>query len=135
MNRFAQEKNSNKDDYDSLPTCESYLLGKMIKSSFIEKDEWASDVLGLIHTDVCGCMSTCVRGGYSYFITFTNDLSRYGYIYLMKHKSESFKIFKQFRNEVEKQTEKDIKTLQSDRGGEYLSSEFLTYLVENGILS
>ena len=92
-------------------------------------------MLGLIHTDVCGPMSTCARGRYSYFITFTNNLSRYGYVYLMKHKSESFEIFKRFHNEVEKQTEKGIKTLRSDRGGEYLFSEFLTYLGENGILS
>ena len=53
----------------------------------------------------------------------------------MKHKSESFEMFKQFCNEVEKQTRKSIKTLRSDRGGEYLSSEFLTYLEKNEILS
>ncbi|KAK8600471.1 hypothetical protein V6N12_050325 [Hibiscus sabdariffa] len=29
------------------------------------------------------------RGGYQYFITFTDDFSRYGYIYLMRHKSEA----------------------------------------------
>ena len=92
-------------------------------------------MLGLIHTDVCGPMSTYFRGGYSYFITFTDDLSRYGYIYLMKHKFESFEIFKRFHNEVEKQTKKNIKTLWSERGGEYLFSEFLTYLGENRILS
>ncbi len=53
----------------------------------------------------------------------------------MRHKSEAFEMFKLYRNEVEKQTEKSIKTLRSDRGGEYLSNEFLTYLGENGILS
>ena len=53
----------------------------------------------------------------------------------MKHKSESFKMFKRYHNEVEKQTGKDIKIFRSDRGGEYLSSEFLTYLEENVILS
>ena len=88
-----------------------------------------------MHSDVCGPMNISTRGGYSYFITFIDDLSRYGYVYLMKHKSESFEMFKRFCNEVEKQTEKNIKTLRSDRGNEYLSSEFLTYLGENGILS
>ena len=96
MNRLAQEKILNKDDYESLPTYESCLLEKMLKSPFTEKDERASDMLGLIHTDVYGPMSIYSRGGYSYFITFTDDLSRYGYIYLMKHKSESFEMFKQF---------------------------------------
>ena len=107
----------------------------MTKSPFTKKDERATELLGLVHTDVCGPMSTSARGGYFYFIAFTDDLSQYGYVYLMKHKSDSFEMFKRFRSEVEKQTGKSIKTLRSDRGGEYLSSEFLTYLGENGILS
>ena len=60
MNKLAQEKILDKDDYKSLLRCESYLLGKMTKSSFTEKDEQASDVLGLVHIDVCGSMSTNV---------------------------------------------------------------------------
>ena len=123
------------DDYESLPTCESCLLGKMTKSPFKRKSERASDVLGLIHTDVCGPMNISIRRGYNYFIMFTDDLSRYTCVYLMKHKSELFKIFKRFRSEVEKQTAKSIKTLQSDQEGEYLISDFLTYLEENEILS
>ena len=74
----------------------------MTKSSFIEKGERASDVLGLIYIDVCRSMNTSTRDGDYYFIMFTNNLSRYGYIYLMKYKSESFEIFKRFHNEVEK---------------------------------
>ncbi len=53
----------------------------------------------------------------------------------MRHKSEIFERFKEFRYEVEKQTEKLIKVLRSDRGGEYLSGEFRDYLKENGIVS
>ena len=45
-------------------------------------------------------MSVEARGGYRYFLTFTDDLSRYGYIYLMKHKSETFEKFKEL-SEVE----------------------------------
>ena len=57
MNRLAEERILGKDDYELLPTCEFCLLEKMTKSSFTEKDERASDVLSLIHTDVCGSMS------------------------------------------------------------------------------
>ena len=74
----------------------------MIKSPFKEKDKQVRDVLGLIHNDVCGPMNVGIRGGYYYFITCTNDLSRYGYVYLMKHKSKSFEMFKRFHSEVEK---------------------------------
>ena len=53
----------------------------------------------------------------------------------MKYKSKAFEKFKEFKNEVEKQLGKIIKTLRSDRGGEYLSQEFLNYLVDHGIQS
>ena len=53
----------------------------------------------------------------------------------MKHKFEVFENFKKFRHKVEKQTKKFFKILRSDRGEEYLSGEFLSYLRENGIVS
>ena len=49
------------DDCETLPTYESYLFGKMTKSPFKEKDERASNILGLIHTDVCGPMNISAR--------------------------------------------------------------------------
>ena len=86
----------------------------MSKSPFTKKGEQASEVLGLIHTDVYGPINISVRDGYVYFTTFIDDLSRYGNVYLMKHKSESFEILKRFHAEVEKQTKKSIKIFQSN---------------------
>ena len=91
--------------------------------------------MGLIHTDVCGPMNTSARRGYMYFIAFIDDFSRYEYIYLMKHKSESFEMFKTFQNEVQNQLGKTIKALRSNRGGEYLSQEFIDHLRSCGIIS
>ena len=82
----------------------------------------------IIHTDVCSPMSIDAHGGYHYFPTFTDDLSRYGYIYLTKHKSETFEKFKEFQSEVENHRNKKIKFLQYDRGGKYLSYEFGLHL-------
>ena len=53
----------------------------------------------------------------------------------MKYKSEVFEKFKEFRYKVEKQIEKSLKILRSDRGGEYLSGEFWNYLKKNGSLT
>ncbi|KAM2048182.1 hypothetical protein ACFX1T_006755 [Malus domestica] len=91
---------------DQMGTCECCLKRKMTKSPFTGKGERATEILGLIHTNVCGPMFTTSRGGFSYYITFTDDHSRFGYVYLMKYKSESFERFKEFKNEVEKQTGK-----------------------------
>ena len=89
-------------DYKSYDTCESCLLGKMTKLPFKRKGERVVRSLDLIHSDVYGLMSIHDRGGFIYFITFINDYSQYGYLYLMKYKSEVFERFKEFRYEVEK---------------------------------
>jgi hypothetical protein len=104
-------------DFESYKTCEACLLGKMTKAPFtgLPKSllgkmtmapftgllKRALDLLEFIHTDVCRPMSMIYRGGFQYFITFTDDFSRYGYVYLMKHKSKSLQKFKEFQNEVE----------------------------------
>ncbi|KAL0427756.1 UNVERIFIED_CONTAM: Retrovirus-related Pol polyprotein from transposon TNT 1-94 [Sesamum latifolium] len=107
----------------------------MIKKPFVGQSAIANNLLYLVHTDVCGPLNTPARGGYSYFITFTDDHSWYGYIYLMRYKSEAFRRFKEYRLKVENQTGHKIKALRSDRGGEYFSGEFIDYLKENEILS
>src|SRR3990170_7143915 len=122
-------------DYESFNACEPCLIGKITKTSFSGTMERATDFLEIIHTDVCGPMSVEAHGGYHYFLIFTDDLSRYGYIYLMKHKSETFEKFKEFQSEVENHCNKKIKFLRSDRGGEYLSYEFGVHLKQSGIVS
>ncbi|KAJ9557500.1 hypothetical protein OSB04_012114 [Centaurea solstitialis] len=122
-------------DYKPFDNCESCLSGKMTKQPFNSENERATDLLEIIHTDVCGPFSHVARGGYRYFITFTDDFSRYGYVYLMRHKSETFEKFKEYQNEVHNLLDKRIKFLRSDRGGEYLSDEFDNHLMECGIVS
>ena len=53
----------------------------------------------------------------------------------MHKKSETFGKFKEFMAEDEKKLGKSLKTLRSDRGGEYLDTEFKDRLLEHGILS
>lgn len=60
--------------------CESSIKGKMTKRPFSAKGNRAKDLLEVVYTNVCGPMSTPVRGGFEYFITFIDDYSRYGYV-------------------------------------------------------
>ncbi|GJS37139.1 retrotransposon protein, putative, ty1-copia subclass [Tanacetum coccineum] len=71
---------------ESLEKCKSCIYGKMARKPFPHQVKRAKDLSGLIHTDVCGPFRTVSREGASYFITFIDDFSRYGYVYLMKHK-------------------------------------------------
>ncbi|KAJ9539252.1 hypothetical protein OSB04_031985 [Centaurea solstitialis] len=124
-------------DFKPFDNCESCLSGKMTKEPFNKDNERASDLLEIV-TQIHEA-----REGYRYFITFTDDFSRYGYVYLMRHKSESFEKFREYHNEVQNQLDSSgesriqmkIKFLRSDRGGEYLSQEFGNHLTECGIVS
>ena len=107
----------------------------MTKRPFNAKGRRAHELLELVHTDICGPISTQAKGGYEYFVTFTNDYSKYGYVYLMRWKFEAFEKFKEFRAEVENQLGKQIKAIRSDCGGEYLLGDFKDYLTQNGIVS
>jgi hypothetical protein len=98
-------------DFESFDMCEPCLMGKMTKTPFSGIMERATDLLEIIHTDVCRPMSISMRIGYRYFLTFTDDLSRYRYVYLMKHKSETFEKFKEFQNKVENHRNRKINFL------------------------
>nr|GFA79676.1 retrotransposon protein, putative, Ty1-copia subclass [Tanacetum cinerariifolium] len=133
IEKLQQEGLLKSTDDELFDQCVSCLSGKMTRRSFSHRLEREPDLLGIIHTDVCGPLRHVSRQGASYFITFTDNYSRYGYVYL-KHKHEVFETFKVFKNEVENQLGKTIKALRSDQGGEYISQEFKDYLKACGIV-
>ncbi|GJW19566.1 retrovirus-related pol polyprotein from transposon TNT 1-94 [Tanacetum coccineum] len=122
-------------DEESFNVCVSCISGKMARKPFTHASERASDLLEIIHSDVCRPFKTTSREGANYYVTFTDDFSRYGYVYLIKHTHEVFEMFKNFQNEVENQLRKTIKALRSDRGGKYLSQKFLDHLRSREIIS
>ena len=68
------------------------------------------------------------------FVRFTDDYTRYTYIYFVKHKDEVFAKFKEFVNMVKNRTGKNVKTFRTDNGGEYCSKEFESFLKDEGIV-
>ena len=104
--------------------CRGCTLGKYTKASFPSSEHKASEILDLIHSDVCGPMSTLSLSGHEYYVTFIDDYSRKTWIYFLRTKDEVFALFKEFKALVENQTGKKIKVLRSDNGGEFTSNEF-----------
>ena len=64
--------------------------------------------------NVRGPINILTREGYEYFMSFSYDLSRYGYVYLMNSKSKSFKMLREFKAVVKMQLSKSLKSFQSD---------------------
>jgi hypothetical protein len=105
-------------DFSDADKCVDCIKGKYAKT--IKKGAVrATSVLELIHTDICGPLNVKSIDGFDSFITFTDDFSRYGYIYPIRDRSEALDKFKVFKAEVENQLNAKIKVVRSDRGGEY----------------
>ena len=109
--------------------CEGCAQGKQKRAPFPkEQATRASEILGIIHSDVCGPMQANSLGGNKYFVTFIDDKSRFTAVYFMKTKDQVLDKFKEYEAMVTNITGKKIKILRSDNGGEYTSKEFVNYL-------
>ena len=54
-------------------------------------------------------------------MTFVDEYIRMMWLYKIKHKSDVFEIPQKFKTMAERQSEKKLKILRTDRGGEYIS--------------
>jgi transposase InsO family protein len=104
-----------------------------VKKTFPSSDSKAKGVMDLIHSDVCGHMSTTSLSGYVYYVSFIDDFSRKTWIYFLKNKDEVFSKFKEFKALVENLSKRKIKVLRSDNGGEFTYGEFEELCREAGI--
>ena len=78
-------------------------------------------------------MSAASINGYKWTATYLDDHTRYGMMFFLKHKDEQFDAFKTYKALAERQTWQKLKSIRTDRGGEFLSKEQKRYLQEHGI--
>ena len=98
--------------------------GKNTKKTFPSSESKAKGILEIIHSDVCGPLSSSSLSGYVYYVSFIDDFSRKTWVYFMENKDEVFSKFKEFKALIKNHTEKKIKTFQSYNGRELTSNEF-----------
>jgi hypothetical protein len=114
--------------------CESCAVSKITRRPFPKGEAVrAAQLLGVVHSDVCGPMRTPTLGGGRYFVTFIDDKSRTVFVYILTKKSEVLAKFKEFEAYVTNLTGFSIKILQSDNGGEYIGTEYKKFCAGKGI--
>ena len=114
----------------NMEKCRTCMLTKITRKPFPNVQS-ISNLLELIHSDLCDMHSTPSLGGKKYFITFIDNYSRFCYVYLLNSKDEAMNKFNVYKNEVELQCDAKIKCLRTDRGGEYYDP---SYFESNGII-
>lgn len=114
--------------------CEGCELGKQHRNGFPKSQaQRASIPLELVHIDLCGPMRTKSIAGNKYFMLIVDDFTRMIWVYFLRNKSEAFNSFKKLKSMTELQSGYKVKCLRSDRGGEFLSSEFVQFCNDHGI--
>jgi hypothetical protein len=103
-------------EFSDFEQCIDCIKGKYIKQ-IKKKRKKKCRILEIIHTDIYGLFPIVFVDGHDSFITFTDDYSRYGYIYPIKERSEALDKFNIFKVEVENQHDIKIKIVRSDHGG------------------
>ena len=104
-----------------------------MKKTFSINERMNKGILEILHSNVCGPMSSSSLSGYVYYVSCMDDFSCKTWIYFLKGKSEVFSNFKEHKAFVENDTVKKIKILQSDNGGKFTSEEFKELYRESGI--
>ena len=117
----------------STQICAVCAQGRRHKEAATKEREKATELLSVVHSDICGPMQTPSVNGERYFITFTDEKSGRVSITLLKNKDGALASFQAYRSRAEKASGQTIKALRTDRGGEYLKNELKKYLVGAGI--
>ena len=117
--------------------CEDCLLAKAPRLSFRPSTSRASEPLELIYSDLSGIIGTPNQNRFKYFITFTDDYSRFTTIYLLKSKDQALSTFIEYKNYVDNHVGKNgkfrMKIFRTDGGTEYINKSFEEVLANHGI--
>ncbi|KAF5775409.1 putative RNA-directed DNA polymerase [Helianthus annuus] len=113
--------------------CENCIMGKQKRVKFMKGKHNTRGILDYVHSDLWGPARVESLGGARYFMTVIDDFSRRVWVFILKHKSEAFKKFKEWKIYIENQTERKIKKLRTDNGLEYCNKEFEELCAESGI--
>ena len=114
--------------------CKPCLLAKAKKKPIpTTRSGKRSTKLGeLIYSDVWGPATTRTIGHAEYYVIFIDDAKRWIAVDLMRRKSEAFNNYQNYEAWLKTQFDANIKTFQSDKGGEYTSNEFLQHTKSKG---
>ncbi|KAM0982243.1 hypothetical protein ACFX2A_015487 [Malus domestica] len=119
---------------NSPQLCSACIRGKMTRQPFHSHCNKSSVPFEKVHTDVWGPSPTVSLEGYKYYVIFVDECTRFTWIFPLVNKSDVYPVFVKFHAFVINHFKCNIKTLQSDGGGEYMSRLFKQFLDTNGIL-
>jgi hypothetical protein len=112
--------------------CQGCAEGKMTRLSFPPSSQCSKALFDKIHMDLKE-FSVHSYSQYKFFILFFDNCTSYGWIVLLRQKSEADPAIRQFIAMVKNQFNKVIHEFMIDTGGKFKSNKLRTFLKELGI--
>jgi transposase InsO family protein len=114
--------------------CDACLAGKQRRVAFPQAAKYrATEVLDLVHADLCGPISPPTPGGKKYFILLVDDSSRFMWAVLLPSKDVVGDTIKRFKAGAELESKHSLRTFRTDRGGEFTSTTLGKFFSEHGV--
>ena len=122
------------DENSKSTFCESCEWGKKHRKPIQKKreDPKAKAVGEEVHSDVWGKAPVKTINGREYASTFTDGYSSHTRVFLMRAKDETLESYQSYEAWLNTQYDIVIKTLHTDRGGEYMGDAFTAHLRKAG---
>lgn len=120
-------------DSEDVIKCEDCVVGKLSRLNTKNKSNHkVSETLACVHSDLCS-LPTKSYNGSKYFITFLDEKTHFVVLYVLNSKDQALAAFKHYPAFAERDTGKKLKTIRTENGGEYTSTDWNTYCLTSGI--
>ncbi|CAI7865918.1 unnamed protein product [Closterium sp. NIES-53] len=117
------------DEILGFPTC---MQAKFTRFPFSSLEATAKTPLDEVVMDVVGTVKLRAAGA-EYFLTIVDVYTRMTWVYVLSKKSDMAETVKtEWLPMVERQQDRLVKAIRTDRGGEFLSKDFSLWLKKNG---
>ena len=115
--------------------CEACAKAKAAREPFLKESKMRATKYGKhVHWDLWGPVTTKSLNGHFYVVARIDDATRETKLYFQEKKSQMFKSYKRDEALIETQTDNRIKTVCSNRGGEFQSTQMINHQDQRGTI-
>ncbi|KAK1642711.1 hypothetical protein QYE76_060516 [Lolium multiflorum] len=120
--------------FEKYRVCSACVAGKQLKQKHpIKSIVTTSRPLELLHLDLFGPSHYDTLGGSKYGLVIVDDYSRYSWVFLLKSKDETHRVFITFAKKAQRMYESEIKAIRTDNGTEFKNYTMQEFVDDEGI--
>uniref|UniRef100_A0A2N9IZW0 Integrase catalytic domain-containing protein n=1 Tax=Fagus sylvatica TaxID=28930 RepID=A0A2N9IZW0_FAGSY len=102
--------------------------------SFSVSNKRVTAPFALVHSDLWGPAPVQSSTGFKYYLVLVDEFTKFTWVYLLKHKSDTLQVFTDFHAMIQTQFSLPLQVLRTDCGGEFTSNKFNQFCATKGIV-